>query len=334
MSQDFVLQTLATVFHYINTDRIDKAISVLCVLKRIAPDEPLVEMLFQTIGANQLHHDPPDLSNVFGKVWKGQDLTNCSIEVFCDQGMGDALNMMRYLYLMKDRWDCQIVVNYYAFFDAMSTLMSYFHCVDQFVCRHVRCDYVTNIMSIPSILLNLPDAPHYPAKFKEIIQYPVPEQQRIEVEPKDIKKPSVGLAWMSNRKNSLSIDKSLPVELLHVLASDRWSLINLVHKEQEIDYTIGIDFLEDPRVQSLEDVASWISGVDMVVSVDTVVLHLAGIMRKPTIGLLHSEADPRWGHDETTVWYPSVHLVRQRVAGDWQFPLEETRRILQKKFGG
>ena len=77
------------------------------------------------------------------------------------------------------------------------------------------------------------------------------------------------------------------------------------------------------------DTAALIRTLDCVVSVDTMVAHLAGSLGAPTLLLLPLEADWRWmlGTDRSP-WYPSMRLIRQSRSGDWGGPLAELRRIL------
>jgi hypothetical protein len=64
--------------------------------------------------------------------------------------------------------------------------------------------------------------------------------------------------------------------------------------------------------------ASLIDSLDVIVSVDTMVAHLAGALGKKVCLLLHSEADWRWLRDrEDSPWYPTMRLLRQSTAGDW-----------------
>lgn len=73
-----------------------------------------------------------------------------------------------------------------------------------------------------------------------------------------------------------------------------------------------------PFMKSWDDTAAIIDGLDLVISVDTAILHLAGAMNKKTFGLIPFSPDWRWGLDsEETFWYPSVKLFRQEKIGDW-----------------
>ena len=84
--------------------------------------------------------------------------------------------------------------------------------------------------------------------------------------------------------------------------------------------------LEDlsTRLRSLDDTAALIETLDLVITVDTAVAHLAGAMGKPTWLLLHDFADCRWGLTSArSYWYPDVRHFRQRAAGDWAPVVDE-----------
>ncbi|MEJ2703919.1 MAG: glycosyltransferase family 9 protein, partial [Sedimentisphaerales bacterium] len=72
------------------------------------------------------------------------------------------------------------------------------------------------------------------------------------------------------------------------------------------------------ELHDFTDTAAVIANLDLVISVDTAVLHLAGAMAKPAWAILSSASDWRWmlGRDDTP-WYPSVRLFRQSKYGDW-----------------
>ena len=77
-----------------------------------------------------------------------------------------------------------------------------------------------------------------------------------------------------------------------------------------------IDFHDD--LLDLADTAALIANMDLVISVDTAIAHLAGAMGKPVWVLLMKRADWRWQHGgESNHWYSSARLFRQSVQGDW-----------------
>jgi hypothetical protein len=65
------------------------------------------------------------------------------------------------------------------------------------------------------------------------------------------------------------------------------------------------------------DTANYLQQLDCVVSVSTAVAHLAGALALPTFLMLPRSAEGRWGCGDTTLWYPSMRLIRQPTLGDW-----------------
>ena len=84
-----------------------------------------------------------------------------------------------------------------------------------------------------------------------------------------------------------------------------------------------------PRLNDFSDTAAVIDQLDLIVSIDTSVAHLAGAMGKPVYLLLPVVADWRWLlQREDSPWYPTMRLFRQEAAGDWGPPLTRIARRL------
>lgn len=89
---------------------------------------------------------------------------------------------------------------------------------------------------------------------------------------------------------------------------------------------------QGPRLRDFADTAALIAEMDLVISVDTSVAHLAGALGRPTWLLLSRACDWRWGYtSQTTVWYPSVRLWRQERRGDWPALLAEVAAALRSR---
>lgn len=304
---------LATCNNYFCTNQKERAKPLLEMLSRLFPKDFLVKN-FVSLYEKNLTQDH------FGVNWTGQDLSGKSIEIFSDQGMGDLINMLRYLPVIKDRWkSCTITLNCYPYYDQFERLLHGVTSIDRFVYSHVRCDYHTNILSVPAILAGLKYDVYYPAHFKDLLEKTTIPQQ-VSVYP--YKKPDdfkIGIAWESNPENNLFKDKSIP--LPDLVRLEKFKLHSLIPHECNL-------FLPN-KIKDLLDTAELISQMSLVISVDTVVLHLAGVMGVPTWGLLPVHADPRWGRESKTIWYPSVTLFRN--PGSWLQIVKFLEKELEKK---
>ena len=148
---------------------------------------------------------------------------------------------------------------------------------------------------------------------------PVPEHLKVQPPPGGL---SVGLVWATNPDNkAMYRNKSLPLELLMPRLADLvdLDLIDLHCLQFGEDVTQlnpwkGRDRITDwsPKLEDFSDTAHVVSQLDLVISVDTVVAHLAGALHRPTWLLLPCNPDFRWLRDrEDSPWYSTMRLFRQ-----------------------
>jgi len=94
-------------------------------------------------------------------------------------------------------------------------------------------------------------------------------------------------------------------------------------RDRETLRQMGAVDLSD-HLDDLSDTAGVIANLDLVISVDTAVLHLAGAMGKPVWGLIPYSPDWRWMlRREDSPWYPTLRLFRQARPGDWPGVIEK-----------
>ena len=107
---------------------------------------------------------------------------------------------------------------------------------------------------------------------------------------------------------------------------------------QKIEKKEDIKFLKKySNVHNLSDdlksfmhTAYFIDKMDVVFTIDTSLVHLAGTMNKKTYLFLPFVPDYRWGLKETQEWYPSVSLLRQKKQDEWDYPINECKKIIKK----
>lgn len=319
--EEFVAQALSTANNYFCTGRPSKALEMLGLVGKIDPDNKDLKIVMDKVYCLSTDQIPPSTDYIFGEYWQGQNLDGKSIEIICDQGMGDTINLLRYIKQLKTKYDCKIFLNYYAFFNELERLFATQKYIDKFTPFHEKCDYNTNIMSLPSILNAIEMEIHYPADFQEILKTKIPEQNfEIDFKKLDLEgNYKIGLAWQTNADNPLSQIKSIPIRLFSFMCLPR---VNFYCLQPNISTP---DWINPLPIKDMYDTANCIQNMDCVVTVDTAVLHLAGILGKKTFGLLPFDADPRWGNGSATAWYPSVELFRQPEPGQWTVPISLIR---------
>jgi tetratricopeptide (TPR) repeat protein len=146
----------------------------------------------------------------------------------------------------------------------------------------------------------------------------------------------VGLAWAGGAQNTRTWTRNVPLERLPLLLAtegvDFYSL-QVGPAAADLQRVTGTTPVIDhtTNIRDFADTAALLMELDLVISVDTAVAHLAGALGRPVWTLLPLVPDWRWGlESETTPWYPTMRLFRQAVSGDWEAVLERVERELRQ----
>jgi ADP-heptose:LPS heptosyltransferase len=157
------------------------------------------------------------------------------------------------------------------------------------------------------------------------------------VEPKRIEgtKKKIGICWAGSNNHQYNRYRTIfekDYDLLRNLIkkNDRFEWYSLIKDEYEDDHDkLGIS---NPvkNFKNVHETAEFIKGLDLVISIDTLQAHLAGAMKVPTILMLPWFPEWRWGLEgDSTIWYPSVHIIRQEKAFDWKSVLDRVDERLK-----
>jgi len=153
--------------------------------------------------------------------------------------------------------------------------------------------------------------------------------------PKRAGRRSVGLVWAgdssyaSDEVRSLTLARLEP--LLAVEGVDWWSL-QVGPAREQIEHTGWNGQITDvgATLSDFADTAAVMQELDLIITVDTAVAHLAGALGRPTWVMLRALGDWRWQLEgESTDWYPSLRLFRQPTVGDWETVIASVVRALQ-----
>jgi tetratricopeptide (TPR) repeat protein len=151
-----------------------------------------------------------------------------------------------------------------------------------------------------------------------------------------VRKKRVGLVWAGNpaygldRYRSIALSRWQPV----LTESDvQWFSLQMGRAQDEaaaLPAEIAMHML-GPEINSFSDTLAIIESLDLVITVDTAVAHLAGALGRPVWVMVPTCTDFRWMIDRSdSPWYPSARLFRQRELGEWDAPLAEVRTSLRE----
>lgn len=149
-------------------------------------------------------------------------------------------------------------------------------------------------------------------------------------------KPRIGLAWSGAAGHDNDHNRSAPLgDLAPLLDFDaEWFCLqkDVRDSDREVLGRSPIQRLDD-AVDGFAPTAALIANLDLVITVDTSIAHLAAAMGKPTWVLLSSAPDWRWMLDgDDSPWRPSVRLFRQRSPHDWSGVVEAVRAAVEAQF--
>jgi tetratricopeptide (TPR) repeat protein len=241
------------------------------------------------------------MKNNLGKnFWLGEDLKGKSILIWCEQGIGDLVMFFRYAKALEEMGATVYIKYDDPLFQRQSTEKYDYHCSILTVAGMVGADI--NTASGKSYL-----------------------KSTLELEFPDVAGKKVGLCWCGNPGHPL--DRKRSIRLKEFGMQGAYSLTkDLSPKQYEdgefIDWSEGhqTSMIDCSRYMvDLNHTAKLIEWLDVVVTVDTVVAHLAGAVGKKTYLLLPYNCDWRWSgkFGDKTPWYDSVTLVRQKQADDY-----------------
>ncbi len=147
--------------------------------------------------------------------------------------------------------------------------------------------------------------------------------------------PRVGLVWAGNPRHAKDRERSIPLETLAPLFEVTAEFIGLNKEVRDRDRMALRHFpvrALGEQIADFADTAALIENLDLVITVDTAVAHLAGALAKPVWILLDTRADFRWMLDrEDTPWYPTARLFRQATPGDWAAVIRRVARALDAR---
>ena len=263
-------------------------------------------------------------------LWQGEDLDGRTLFIDTEQGFGDSIMFARYAPIAAERGgrvvlECRPQLNnLFASLNGVNEVVDLGHPPGHF-------DFYAPLMSLPHIL----------GTTAETIPTDVPYVKPPEETPVDSRIAEapgfkVGFAWAGSPTRIDNVKRSCDIALFEPLIAlpglNFFSLQVGEFQEQLRDLDTArlvIDLADDFR--DFADTAAAVQALDLVISVDTAVLHLAGALAKPAWGLMSQPTGFLWQDQrKDSPWYPTLRLFRQPEHGEWAPVFEQVKRELNE----
>jgi len=274
--------------------------------------------------------DRPRRTLESGRFWTGEaDLAGRRLFLHHEQGLGDSIQFVRYLPLLEEK-GAKIILSAQ---DTLAPLLrSSFPAVELIGEDETPEDFDFHC-PLPSLPLALSTRLEtIPAPQRYLGSEPA-RRARFEALLGERRAPRIGLAWSGNPAHKNDLNRSIPfAQLAPLLTGDaQWIALQNEIRADDLGafrQSGKVAFLGD-ALGDFADAAALTDLMDLVISVDTSLVHLAGALGKPVWILLPFSPDWRWmlGRDDSP-WYPSARLFRQPGIGDWNSVLETVAAAL------
>jgi predicted Zn-dependent protease len=276
-------------------------------------------------------------------IWQGEPIPGKRLVVIWEQGFGDTMQFARFLPLLRAKAGTIILVCQVG----LKGLIERSGLADEVVELPLGYgelpahDYAVHLMSLPHILgIDLTNLPNR-------VPYLIPDSQLVErwrerlASGNDLR---VGLVWSGSPTHTNDPNRSIPTEKLKLLGTipgvRYFSLLRGPDASQieQMKADLPIEELGS-QFSSFDDTAAAVMNIDLLVTVDTSVAHLAGALARSVRLLLPVCPDWRWLIDrDDSPWYPTMRLIRQQHYQDWDGVFEtvtaELRQLVQARASG
>ena len=262
--------------------------------------------------------------------WDGSPLDGATILLYGEQGLGDTLQFVRYAQVAKTLGAGRTIVECQAPLVKVLAGCSFVDQVLSFNSPLPPFDVHAPLMSCPAILGESLET--LETKARQWSPYLKADSKLIDKWREKLSAYAglrVGICWQGNRENLFDAQRSFPLTSFEPIARVPGVKLFNLQKGEGAQQLAGADFEVidlgpiDEESGPFMDTAAIMMTLDLLITSDTSIAHLAGALGVPTWIALAAHADWRWMFErEDTPWYPTMRLFRQRKLGEWGPVLE------------
>ena len=262
------------------------------------------------------------LKNIKGLEWQGENLNNKTILILSEQGIGDIIQFSRYIYLIEKEYSANIIIK---------TDKKIAHLFSKSKFKLIfnednipKYDFYKHLMSLPKIYYEKTKT--FPSQINFI-----PKDKKITLKWKErlneIKGFKVGINWQGRKTYGVDHLRSIPlnyfndlfnIEKINFISLQKGfgleQIKNFKHKDKLYDFSKEVDNGEN----IFEDTIGILQNIDLVISIDSSLVHLSSTLGIKTFALLHFCPDWRWNlMTKEFSWYDNLKIYRQEEVNKW-----------------
>jgi hypothetical protein len=263
--------------------------------------------------------------------WNGRPIPGQTLLIHDEQGFGDTFQFMRMTAWARARSQARVVLEINPEMASLARRMGGFDLLTLRGDLPPAFDVHCEMMSLPMAMgLTLSDLPGEP------MPYLAPDPERLarwRERLGGLTGPLVALAWAGRPTHLNDANRSISLPMLAPLAASGATFLSIQKGPAESAAASPPDGMTvvnlSPEIRDFEDTAAILQVADLLISVDSSPVHLAGALGRPAWVLLPFSPDWRWlmGREDTP-WYPSTRLFRQSAPGDWTDAIQRMAREL------
>ncbi len=266
-------------------------------------------------------------------IWLGEKISGKTILIFAEQGIGDLIQFSRYLYALRDKYNCKVIFR-------LKQNLSHFFKDDgiKIITEKEKIpehDFHNHIASLPGIF------------FKEFKNFPktvnfINENEKIFKKWTNILDKYKGLKIGINSHSTATVgERIIPLNNFIHLTNLKKINFFIIQKDfnktkiSNINQNSNVNYFEDmdKNVKPFEDTIGIIKNLDLIITADTSLAHLAATLGKKTWIVLPFVSDWRWfNQDQKSIWYNNVTLYKQKKIGDWDQVFKIISKDLKKNY--
>jgi len=254
-------------------------------------------------------------------LFESKEPKNKNILIWSEQGFGDNINFSRFVIDLKNKNNNKI---FFATNEGLKELFQFLsneiHVISFEEAEKISFDFQISLMSLPRYLRikNTNNINFY--------KLAINEKDNLQL---DKSKKNIGISFSGNTNYYLDHARSIPFKYFEPIIQKKYNFYCLQKDIRSSD----LEEFSKHDIKKLGhlgfyELAQYIKNLDFIITIDTSIAHLSGILNKKTFLLLDYNPDWRWFNNfNKTIWYPSFEIIKQKKKNDWKSVIDRVKNL-------